>query len=292
MLCHLDAWSGPDGGPWKDRPGYDDLVQAATGIMARFGGGLETPEEHAHFGTIDVLGGLCGAFSAALALYARDRAGEVTVARTSLAAAGQLIQAPFMYDYESRPPWDEPAGRDARGESPTHSLYRAADGWMFVAVSDGETRSAALRSMLQLNDPESLSREDLHGRDGGAIHALPVNEWRRRLEPHGVSIQPLQTLAQVRAEHTSDRDQSPPWSSSSFLFTSDRQSRRWTGSHSGRADRGEATQCRRQIPSDRRSTANTPTPSLQRLGYSRKRSRSLLSRGVAARQWSDAYLPS
>ena len=43
VLCQLDAWSGPNGGPWSERLGYDDLVQAATGITTRFGGGPKTP---------------------------------------------------------------------------------------------------------------------------------------------------------------------------------------------------------------------------------------------------------
>lgn len=55
ILVQLDAWGGPRRGPKSDHLGYDDLAQAATGVMVRFGGGPDTPEEHAHFGTIDAL---------------------------------------------------------------------------------------------------------------------------------------------------------------------------------------------------------------------------------------------
>ncbi len=100
--CHLDAFGGPRVGPRSDYPGYDDLVQASTGIMARFGGSLSTVEEHAHVGTIDVLAGLCGAFATSLALWRRERTGKGEMARASLAAAGQWLQVRFMYDFEGR----------------------------------------------------------------------------------------------------------------------------------------------------------------------------------------------
>jgi crotonobetainyl-CoA:carnitine CoA-transferase CaiB-like acyl-CoA transferase len=47
VLCQVDAWSGPNGGPWRNRHGYDDLIQAATGIRVRFGGGPQRPRANA-----------------------------------------------------------------------------------------------------------------------------------------------------------------------------------------------------------------------------------------------------
>jgi crotonobetainyl-CoA:carnitine CoA-transferase CaiB-like acyl-CoA transferase len=58
VMTHFDAFGGPRHGPRSDAVGYDDLLQASTGIMARFGGSLKTPEEHAHLGTVDVVSGM------------------------------------------------------------------------------------------------------------------------------------------------------------------------------------------------------------------------------------------
>jgi crotonobetainyl-CoA:carnitine CoA-transferase CaiB-like acyl-CoA transferase len=86
ILVQLDAWGGPARGPKSDHLGYDDLVQAATGVMARFGGGLETPEEHAHLGTIDVLTGFCACVALGAALVRREATGKGGLARTSTTA--------------------------------------------------------------------------------------------------------------------------------------------------------------------------------------------------------------
>ena len=70
--------------------GYDDIAQAVTGIMTRFGQGLKQPEEHAHLGTIDVMCGFATTLSVAVSLYAKHKHGEITRARTSLCALFRL----------------------------------------------------------------------------------------------------------------------------------------------------------------------------------------------------------
>ena len=87
ILVQLDAFGGPARGPKSDHLGYDDLAQAATGVLVRFGGGMQTPEEHAHFGTIDVLTGYCACISMGAALLRLQRTGKGGIARASLAAA-------------------------------------------------------------------------------------------------------------------------------------------------------------------------------------------------------------
>ena len=124
ILMHFDAFGGPKFGSRSNSVGYDDLCQASTGIMARFGGSLKTPAEHAHLGTVDVVSGFSGCLATVLSLYKRLKTGVSDVARTSLAANAQLIQTPFMYDYDGKDPnieEKEPRGPLAAGE---HYLYR------------------------------------------------------------------------------------------------------------------------------------------------------------------------
>lgn len=122
-------------GPRTGYLGYDDLVQATTtGIMTRFGGSMETPEEHAHVGTIDVMCGFGGALVIAAALYQKLKTGRTGRPRTSLSALSGLAQIPFCYDYEKRGPFDEPAGREVHGYDELSRFYGTSSG-RFVLLS-------------------------------------------------------------------------------------------------------------------------------------------------------------
>jgi len=147
ILAHFDAYGGPGEGPRSGYIGYDDLVQASTGIMSRFGGSINTPEEHAHLGTVDVVSGVGGAAGVALALLYRERSGFASVSRTSLACNGMALQVPFMYDYSGRTAFTEPSGRRATGEHALYRWYRCCDGYIFMATKGDDKALAAVSSV-------------------------------------------------------------------------------------------------------------------------------------------------
>jgi crotonobetainyl-CoA:carnitine CoA-transferase CaiB-like acyl-CoA transferase len=141
VLARFDAWSGPTAA--RDRMdeynGYDDCVQAALGIMTRFGGGPQSPEEHAHVGTIDVVAGVAGALGVAAALYERCKRGVVHVARASLAAVGQYLQFPFYY----APQPSCGRGPACVGEHAGLRFYQTTDGaWVLVVLPFGDVHAA------------------------------------------------------------------------------------------------------------------------------------------------------
>lgn len=145
IQCRIGAYNGQHGGPWISRPGYDPVLQAAAGIMARYGD-PQKPELHAIASCVDALTGYSGAFGLALALFSRMRGAETPIVDASLAAAATLVQLPFAFDHAGRE-WTEPCGQAAVGEHALYRLYRARDGWLFVAAANADI--AALPAELR-----------------------------------------------------------------------------------------------------------------------------------------------
>lgn len=124
----MTAHGGPNPGVSDVLPGYDPTLQAATGIMTRYGG-ERTPALHGLASCIDYFTGYSGAFAAILGLVARSRGGYDISARTSLARMATWSQLPFLNGDGT-----EPSGLDARGTGPADQIYRARDGWLFVSA--------------------------------------------------------------------------------------------------------------------------------------------------------------
>lgn len=193
ILVQLDAWGGPRRGPKSDHLGYDDLAQAATGVMVRFGGGPDTPEEHAHFGTIDALTGYAACVALGAALERRRLTGKGGVARAALAGCGAMIQAQFMYDFDTRAPFDEPAGRQARGWGPFYHCYRAADGWLFFAAPT--ERDAALAHVPELAGLVDQDEDGLTRALAERFARHPVAHWQNRFRTGSAGVVPLGSLS-------------------------------------------------------------------------------------------------
>lgn len=134
--------------------GYEPLGQAPTGIMLRWGGG--TPRLY-RFTACDYATGHLGAMGSLLGLYHRLVGGRGQHVQASLVQSGSLHQLPFMIAYDGAA-WDEAAGPDARGFGPLDRLYRAADGWFYLAaVRPGEADLVRMLAGVHVADEKSLT---------------------------------------------------------------------------------------------------------------------------------------
>ena len=132
VYLNLTAFNGPRRGPWTELPGFDPVLQAATGIQQRYGGPGGPPELHGFASCIDYITGYSGAYGIALALLRRKREGGGDLVFTSLAQGGQLVQAPFAWATADARPDDGPQGQEVLGAHSLEHLYRAADGWLVL----------------------------------------------------------------------------------------------------------------------------------------------------------------
>jgi crotonobetainyl-CoA:carnitine CoA-transferase CaiB-like acyl-CoA transferase len=96
VLCQLSAYGGPRSGPLEHRKGFDEILQAATGIIARTRHPGAAPEEFAQFGTVDVITGILGSAASLAALYCARRERRAVWVGVSLAAGASLIQWPHL----------------------------------------------------------------------------------------------------------------------------------------------------------------------------------------------------
>jgi crotonobetainyl-CoA:carnitine CoA-transferase CaiB-like acyl-CoA transferase len=284
ILCHLDAFGGPQRGPRSDYPGYDDLVQASTGIMERFGGSLTTVEEHAHFGTIDVLGGLSAALAVSLALLRREKTGLGDVARSSLAAAGQWLQVRFMYDFIGRHAFDEPRGPAAKGEGPLYRCYRAKDGWFFLAA--GSKSAVQLREAGPLRKAFEMDPDRVESALEMIFRERPIKNWQDELGPLDVAVQPLESLSAIRA-----RSANASVTKSTIRFHGDAQH------PSGRSVKHIQPTAIRLLRAPVLSIraaekyGHSTRKVMSDLGYSGSEIAEMLKAHAISEQWSEDYLP-
>jgi crotonobetainyl-CoA:carnitine CoA-transferase CaiB-like acyl-CoA transferase len=199
LLCRVGAYEGPNSGPWEERKAYDPVIQAASGIMVRYGS-REQPEYHGLASCIDYVTGYCAALGAALAIYRhkRDPRGPAAEAVTSLAAGAQLAQVTFAFDLPGRI-WDEPSGQHCRGDHALHRLYRAHDGWFFFAAQ--VDKRDAILTKSELGCPPGLASagdSELAKFLEACFRQHSIAHWQRVFAPLDVAVFPVRRLREIR----------------------------------------------------------------------------------------------
>ena len=286
LFCRLDCMGGPSLGHKSNYIGYDDIVQANSGIMSRFGG-RETPEEHAHLGTLDVNCGFAGGLGMALAIYHKARTGETSRARTSLAAVTNLAQLPFCFDYKGLEEFNEPSGRGAMGTNALSHFYATADDWIFLDASD--------------EDIDTLNRiPGLQGIDGTAdiqvfltvaFQQSSSANWVQRLHAADVAAAVPHSIETLREQYSRVADGKVGIDRGSFAFSihSDHPSGHCVTQIDHYAIRPTMSRIYSVTPAE--AHGHSTREVLAGVGYGEQEIDSMLESGVAALGWGLTYLP-
>ena len=199
VYCSVTAF-GSDG-PYRDRPGFDPLIQAMSGVMTLqgFGG----PPQYVRIPVTDYYAAALGCQAVLAALFARERTGKGQRVETSLLKAGLALQSGNVVDYPGR----EVVYRD----TPTYRLYQAGDGqWFFLACGN---QSFWIKLCTALGRPE-LGRDPRFGswlarrNNADALTPLleqafasrPRDEWLLVLAEHDIPAAPTQPIRQFMSD--------------------------------------------------------------------------------------------
>lgn len=291
IFCQLDCFGGVRRGPRSDYLGYDNLVQAATGIMLRFGGSAETPEDHAHDGTIDVMCAFGAALGVAAALYQKARSGRSGRARTSLSALSGLLQIPFCYDYEARGQFNEPAGPHVKGYDALTHLYETASGRILMLSSfEGDlARFARVEGLEGLSD---VPKEDRASFLAKAIGKASAEEWWSRFNAAEIGAAICEDVEAIRLANSRPADSTPGTEQGSYSFSifRDHPSGHAVTQVDPYAIRSAVGKV--YTPSCAEKYGASTRQILRSLQYAEAEIDELLAAGAISESWSREYLPS
>ncbi|MGH7277619.1 MAG: CaiB/BaiF CoA transferase family protein [Candidatus Rokuibacteriota bacterium] len=195
-------------GPYRDRPGYDQIVQGMSGLMW-LTGTPETAPLRVGIPIGDLLAGYFCAMGVLAALHERQRSGRGQQVATSLleALAGSLsFQAvKYLNTGEVAPP----VGNHHPLTAPM-GVYRARDGFLNLAVGNDDMWGRLCRALgvpALETDPRFVKNTGrvTHRAAMDAIvlerlAARPAAEWIELLNEAGVACGPIYTIDQVFAD--------------------------------------------------------------------------------------------
>jgi formyl-CoA transferase/CoA:oxalate CoA-transferase len=203
VYCGISGF-GPDG-PYRDRPGFDQIAQGMSGFMSLTG----TPESgptRAGIAIGDLLGGIFAAQGIQLALLERQRSGRGQIVHGSLLEAliGVLSWGAGMYFESGQSPG--PAGQHHPLASP-YGRFRARDGFLNVAAGSDAMWTKLARALDRecwLEDPRFADaaarlrhRDALTREMEQVLGSEPVQHWVELLNGAGVPTGPVLDLEQV-----------------------------------------------------------------------------------------------
>ncbi|GAB3825515.1 CaiB/BaiF CoA transferase family protein [Kribbella italica] len=195
-------------GPYADRPGYDLIAQAMSGVMSITGApGGEPMKSGLPVG--DLGAGLFCAFGIVSAVHARERTGVGQYVETSLFEAALAMSVWESTEYWATGQVPQPLGSANRMSAPYQAL-RTKDGHLTLGANNErlwqrlctalEVTDLLTDSRFLTNTDRMAHRDELAGVLEDRLAAATTDEWVALLLAAGVPAGPIRDYAYVLDE--------------------------------------------------------------------------------------------
>ena len=206
IYCNIGAFG--DAGPYKERRGYDPLMQASAGLMSVTGEGGDRPPVRVGTSIIDMGTGMWTALGIMAAVRQRDESGEGCTIDASLYETAIAWMTYHAAAYDASGDIPKAAGSGMNAIVP-YQAYECSDGYLVVAAG-GDSLFVRLSKVLGHpewpEDPRFKTNPDrVQNRDAinNAITEVMQRDtrahWQEVLEDGGIPNAPILHMGEVLA---------------------------------------------------------------------------------------------
>jgi crotonobetainyl-CoA:carnitine CoA-transferase CaiB-like acyl-CoA transferase len=203
VYCAISGFG--QGGPLKDNPAYDQIVQGLSGVMS-ITGDKDTAPLRVGFPVADTLGGLTAAFAVAAALFRRQRSNEGEFIDVSMLEATLVTMGWTVSNWLIAGVTPEPMGNENMTASPS-GTFKTGEGLINIAANQqqqfeklceliGRKDLASDPRFVHREDRKSLRRE-LKAEIESALAAKPAKEWAALLNRYGVPAGDVLSIPEI-----------------------------------------------------------------------------------------------
>lgn len=204
-LVYVSISGFGQGGPRSHEPGYDLLLQAATGVMASTGEPGRPPVK-VGVALVDVMVGMMATNAVLGGLLERSHSGLGQHADLSLFDVGLMAMVNVAQSYLLTGDVPAPIG-SGHPQIVPYQAFEAADGWIVIAVGNDEqfARFAKAAGAAELAEDErfATNRERVRHRDElletlvPTIRTRACDEWLEQFRAAGVPAGPINDVGEA-----------------------------------------------------------------------------------------------
>ena len=133
VYCSISGYGQK--GNWSTRGGYDQVIQALTGMMMMSGPEQGNEPIKVGFPVIDIAVGMLGALSVTSGIYRQEKYGLGQYIDNSLVQAALMLMYPFVTDYLTDKKIAKRLGNKGYSGSPASDTFQCKDGWISTAAN-------------------------------------------------------------------------------------------------------------------------------------------------------------